>query len=67
MTMNFRQDVLAQLGIENEYAAIFCPAVKVQRTNEREPFAEVTRNAKGHTVLRVGNDLRTDAPIVKIK
>ncbi|WAX21872.1 hypothetical protein [Stenotrophomonas phage RAS14] len=65
--MSFRHDVLAQLGIENEYAAVFCRSVKVQRLNEREPFAEVTINAKGHTVLRVGNDLRTDAPVVKIK
>jgi len=65
--MNFRHDVLTQLGIENEYAANYCRDVKVQRSHEREPFAEVTVNKKGRTILRVGNDLRTDAPIVKIK
>lgn len=65
--MTFRHDVLAQLGIEHEYAAIYCRDVKVRRNNEKEPFAEVTTNHKGRTVLRVGNDLHSNGPVIPIR
>ena len=65
--MSFRNELLNQFGIENEYAAIVCRDVRVQRRNESEPFAEVTTNQNGKTILRVGRDLHTDGPIIKIK
>lgn len=65
--MSFRHDVLEQLGIENEYAVVLCRDVRVQRSDESEPFAEVTTNKKGKTILRVGNDLHTKGPIIPIR
>ncbi len=65
--LDFRHVVLSELGIENDYAAIVCREVRLQRRNESEPFAEVITNSKGQTTLRVGNNLMTDGPIIKIK
>lgn len=67
MKHDFRNYLLEQFGVENEFAAHICDDIRLKRRNESEPFAEITKNSKGKTVFRVGSDLHTDGPILSIR
>lgn len=62
---SFRRFLLETFGIDNVYSAVAATDVKLQRSGEKEPFAEITDH-RGHTVLRVGQTL-TQGPVFKIK
>jgi hypothetical protein len=65
---SFRSTILENLGIEHEYAAVTCNTIRVQRRNEREPFAEIRTDSKGRTVFSVGTYLiGRESPVIKTR
>lgn len=65
--LSFRNQLLQTFGIEHEYAAIMCPEIQLQHTDDHDPFAEIVTDTKGRTTLRVGRLQRNRVPVIKVR
>lgn len=66
MIHHYRNYLLETFGIENDFAAIISPEIRLKRPNDPEPFGEIYVRKNGKTVLRVGGT-QTDGPILTVR